>query len=250
MMCPTKQSEVHSSSHTQLHPHYLDQSLGFWVTCDLWSKNDVISHGWGWEPPQTAFHIHIRHIKCVWAHSYAVHWHTSAALHSYTHPTLLRLWGFGSLVESTWCHYIKVEAKGHLKLLPLSTLEICNVFEHIDMLSIGIHQHQQSYTVMPILLSSDFGVLGHLWSQNDVNTSWLRMRATSNCFPIHIRHRQTVWAHWHAVHWHTVAALHSYTHPTWLRLGFWVTCGVKMMSMRHGWGWEPPQTASSSILDI
>jgi hypothetical protein len=74
--------------------------------------------------------------------------------------------------------------------------------------------------------------------------------ATSNCFPIHIGHRQTVWAHWHAVHGHTVAALHSYTHLTWLRLGFRVTCGVKMMSIRHGWGWGPPQTASSSILDI
>ncbi len=27
-------------------------------------------------------------------------------------------------------------------------------------------------------------------------------------------------------------------------LGFWVTCGVKMMSLCHGWGWRPPQTAS------
>ncbi len=41
-----------------------------------------------------------------------------------------------------------------------------------DMLSIGIQQ-QPSYTVtIPILVGSDFGVLGHLWSQNDVNTSW------------------------------------------------------------------------------
>jgi hypothetical protein len=28
-----------------------------------------------------------------------------------------------------------------------------------------------------------FRVTGHLWSQNDVNTSWLRLKATSNCFP-------------------------------------------------------------------
>ncbi len=27
-------------------------------------------------------------------------------------------------------------------------------------------------------------------------------------------------------------------------LGFWVTCGVKMMSLRHGWGRQPNQTAS------
>jgi len=31
-----------------------------------------------------------------------------------------------------------VEADGHLKLLPTSTLDIYKVFEHIDMLSIRI----------------------------------------------------------------------------------------------------------------
>ncbi len=37
-----------------------------------------------------------------------------------------------------------------------------------------------------------------------------------------------------------VAALHIYTHPTWLRfLGFGSPCGVKMMSLCHGWGWQP-----------
>ncbi len=35
----------------------------------------------------------------------------------------------------------------------------------------------------------------------------------------HIRHMQSVWAHWHAVHCHRVAALHSYTHCNWIR--FW-----------------------------
>ncbi len=72
-----------------------------------------------------------------------------------------------------------VEADSHLKLLPPSTLDIYKVFEHIDMLSTSIQQ--QPYTVLPTLLVSDFGVLGHLWSQNDVITSWLRLTATSNC---------------------------------------------------------------------
>ena len=54
-----------------------------------------------------------------------------------------------------------VEAEGQLKLLPTSTLDIYKVFEHIDMLFIGI-QHQP-YTVMPTILGSDFEVLGHLW---------------------------------------------------------------------------------------
>ena len=43
--------------------------------------------------------------------------------------------------------------------------------------------HQKPYTVIPTLLGSDFGVLGHLWSQNDVVIEWLRLIATSNSFP-------------------------------------------------------------------
>jgi hypothetical protein len=53
-----------------------------------------------------------------------------------------------------------VEADSHLKLLPASILDIYKVFEHIDMLSIGIRQ--QPYTVIPTLLGSDVGDLGHL----------------------------------------------------------------------------------------
>jgi hypothetical protein len=36
------------------------------------------------------------------------------------------------------CHYIRVEAVILFKLLPASILDIYKVFEHIDMLSIGI----------------------------------------------------------------------------------------------------------------
>jgi hypothetical protein len=75
---------------------------------------------------------------------------------------------------------VMVEADSHLKLLPASVLEMYKVFEHIDMMSIGIWP--QPYTVIPILLGSDFGVLGHMWSQNDVITSWLKLAATSICF--------------------------------------------------------------------
>ena len=75
------------------------------------------------------------------------------------------------------------EAHSHLNLLPASILDIYKVFEHIDMQSIGIGY--QPYTlILTTLLGSDFGVLGHLWSQmNDVITSCLRLTtATSNCF--------------------------------------------------------------------
>jgi len=130
-----------------------------------------LCHGWDWQPPQTASHIPIRHLQSVLAHWYAVHWNTVAALHN-THTTWLRLWDTLSLLESKWWHCIMVETDSHLKLLPAFILNIYKAFEH------------------------------------------------------------------------TVAALNRYTYTTWLRLwGYRVTCGVKMMSLHHGWGWQPPQTA-------
>ncbi len=54
-----------------------------------------------------------------------------------------------------------VDADSHLKLIPISKLIMYKVIEHIDMLSMGIQY--QSYTVIPTLLGSDFGVLDHLW---------------------------------------------------------------------------------------
>jgi hypothetical protein len=74
-----------------------------------------------------------------------------------------------------------VEADSHLKLLPTSILDMYKVFEHIDILSIGIWL--QPYTVLPTLLGADFWVLGHLRSQNNVIMSWLSLLAPSNCFP-------------------------------------------------------------------
>ena len=49
--------------------------------------------------------------------------------------------------------------------------KVCENIDIIDMLSIGIQQ-QPSYTVIPILVHSDFWVLGHLWSQNNVKKWW------------------------------------------------------------------------------
>ncbi len=127
---------AYSSSLTQLYQHYLDQILGFYVTCGV----DMVwlCHGWGWGPPQTASPIQITHIQHAWACWYAVHWHTAAALHSYTHTTWIRFWDSGSLMEAKWCVYVMVEIEGHVKLLPTSTLDMYKLFEHIDMLSIGI----------------------------------------------------------------------------------------------------------------
>jgi hypothetical protein len=79
-----------------------------------------------------------------------------------------------------------VDVDSHLKLLPTSLLVIYNKFEHIDMLLIGIQQ--QPYTVIPILVAQILGFWVHLSlvesSQHDaVITPWLRLTATSNCFP-------------------------------------------------------------------
>ncbi len=74
-----------------------------------------------------------------------------------------------------------VEADSHLKLLPTSILDIFKMFGHVDMLFMGIQY--QLYTGIPTLLGSDFEALGHLWSQNDVSMSWLKLTVTSNCFP-------------------------------------------------------------------
>ncbi len=112
---------AYSISLTQLYPHFLGQILGFWVTCGV--KMMSLCHGWGWQPPQTASHMHIRHIQSIWAHWYAVHWHTVEALHSFTHRTWLRFRGTWSIEESKWCIFVIVDADSHLKLLPTSILD-------------------------------------------------------------------------------------------------------------------------------
>ncbi len=129
---------AYGSSLKQFYPHYLGQILGFWLTCGV--KMMSLCHGWGWQPPQTASRIHIRHIQCVWAHWYAVHGNMSVASNSYTYTTWLRFWGSGSLAESKWYHYIMVVADSHIKLLPTSMIDIYKVFKHIGMLSMGIWQ--------------------------------------------------------------------------------------------------------------
>jgi hypothetical protein len=60
-----------------------------------------------------------------------------------------------------------IEADSQLKLIPVSTLDIYKVFENIDMLSMSICIWQWPQTVIPTLLGSYFGDLGHLCSQHD-----------------------------------------------------------------------------------
>jgi hypothetical protein len=106
---------AYGSSLKQFYAHYLVQML--WP-CGVIMMS--LCHGWGWQPPQTASHIHIRHIQSVWAEWYAVHGHLVVASNSYSHKTWVRFWGSGSLVESKWYHFVMLETDSHLKLLPPS----------------------------------------------------------------------------------------------------------------------------------
>ncbi len=105
---------VHGHKVAAIHsyPHYLAQILGFWVTSGV--KMMSLRHGWGWQPPQTASHIHLRHIQTVWTHPYAIHGHMTVASNSNNHFTWVIFWGSWSYVESKWCHYVIVKADSHL----------------------------------------------------------------------------------------------------------------------------------------
>jgi hypothetical protein len=86
-----------------------------------------------------------------------------------------------------------VEADGHLKLFPTSMLDIYKTIEHIDMLSMGIQY--QPYTVIPTLLGSDFGVLGHLLSQNVVIYVMVEADSHLKLLPISILDMYKVFEH-------------------------------------------------------
>jgi hypothetical protein len=82
-------------------------------------------------------------------------------------------------------------------------------------------------------------------SLNDAITSWLRLTATSNNLP-HLYWTYTKCLS--ALIWCEKAYSCSLMkfYPPYLAkiLGFWVTCQAEMMPLRHGWGWQPPQTTS------
>ena len=80
----------------------------------------------------------MRHIQSVWAHWYAVHIHMVAALlSSCTDPIWLRFWWSGSRVEwnDVITSWLRLPSYSNCFPHPYKTY---TVFEHIDMLSIGI----------------------------------------------------------------------------------------------------------------
>ncbi len=62
-------------------------------------------------------------------------------------PRLRQLLVQDQLVESKWSHYIIIENVILLRLLPTSIFDMCKMFAHIGMLSIGMmRSHPYSYT--------------------------------------------------------------------------------------------------------
>ena len=120
--------------------------------------------------------------------------------------------------------------------LPTSILDIYKVFEHINMLSIGIQYHP--YTVIPTLLSVVLGFwvtyvvklmsLCHGWgwhppqTDSQIHITHITCLSTLICCPLAYSSSLTQF------------------YPPYLDqiLRFWVTCGVNMMWLCHGWGWQ------------
>ncbi len=144
------------------------QILGFCVTCGV--KMMSLHHGWGWQPPQTTSHIHIRHAKCL-------------------STFICCLWAYGSSLKQLYPHYLgnilefwvtcRVKMMSFTSWLRLTANSTTASHIHIKQIqsfwahSYAVHGHTaaalNSYNT---LLGLDFGVLGHLWTQNDVITSW------------------------------------------------------------------------------
>ncbi len=94
-------------------------------------------------------------------------------------------------------------------------------------------------------MAPDLDSQGHLWSENNAITSWSRHISTSDCF-IHPYYTYIkCLSHWYVVSREYECTLIPLHWPSWPQI--WevrVTCGVKMMPQRHGWGWCLLQTAS------
>jgi hypothetical protein len=109
----------------------------------------------------------------------------------------------------------------------------------------------QPYTVIPTLLGSEFGDLGHMSSRNDAITSWLRPNTSSNHFP----HPYKTYTKFLST---LICCFKAYScsliqlYPSYLAqiLGFWVTFRGERMPLRHDSGWEPPQTSPPIHISI
>jgi len=76
---------------------------------------------------------------------------------------------------------LEIAVDMHLRPIHTSIMDIFKVFEPLVCCLKAIWVHP--YAVTPAKLAPDLGILGRLWSENDVITSWFRLISTSDRFP-------------------------------------------------------------------
>ena len=180
-------SQWHMGTLIPLHRPSWPQIWEFWIAWGV--KLISLGHGWGWYPPQTTSHIHIRHVQSVWATGMLSQGHIGAPLYGHAGQVGHRSVNSGSLVEWKWCHSIIIEAYIHLRPLYTSILDICKVFQPLVCCLKGIWLHPYTIFYQPSWPQIwTCGVkrmsLGHVWG-------WYSPQTTSN---IHIRCMQSFWA--------------------------------------------------------
>ncbi len=143
--------------------------------------------GWGWYPPQTASHIHIWHIVIFWCIGMLSQGHMSAPLYHYTGQQVAHNFGILgqlSIVEWKWCHWMPLhhgwgwcppQTASHIHIRHIQCAWVIGILSQGHM---GAPFYPYTSKVGP-----RFWNFGHLWTENDANTSWLRLTSTSDCFP-------------------------------------------------------------------
>jgi hypothetical protein len=128
-----------------------------------------------------------------------------------------------------------VEADIHLRLVPTSIAVIYNMFELLVLVCCLTDIWEHPYIIIQAKLAPDFWNLGHLWTENDAITSWLRLTSTSDCFPHPYKTSKMCLRYCFAVsraYWCTLILLYYLSWPQ--ILNFWVTCRVETMPFNDG----------------
>jgi hypothetical protein len=195
--------------------------LGFWLTCVV--KMISLCHCWGWQSHQTASHIHTTHMQSgfwltCWVKMMSLRHGWDWQPHQTVSCVHIRQ------MQSVWEHWYAVH--GHMAV-------VSNSYTHLSWVRFwGFCSLVESKWCHCVMVEAD---------------SQLKLLPVSTLATYNVFLSSLI-----CCPWAYVSSLKQlYPHYLVQILVFWLTCGVKMMSLCHGWGWQPHQTASCiSILDI
>jgi hypothetical protein len=119
---------------------------------------------------------------------------------------ILGKWG---MAETVWCCSVMVEAANPHWLHPTSILDVYKVFEHLEMLWMGIWV--RTYAVLHVQVGVNFRKNGEWPSLYDVAVSCLRLQTPKDCIPQPYWMYKCVWAAWYAVDGHMGTYLCRFT---------------------------------------